>query len=331
MSDIAQPHDRFLKTLLSDPHQAGTLMRERLPKEIAECLSDEPPELVDGTFVDEELRAHLTDRLFEVKTVNSRVAFLYFFIEHKSQPEKRIGWQLAKYQIEALKQWEREHPDWDRLPAVVPFVFYHGSSEWRVPDEFLALVDAEEGWKPYLLNFRFPVFDLGHVADAELSRQPRLRAWLMVAKYGTRDFVLAEMKGPFIDVLSEVPEDLPIFLRYMIESYGNVGEPELREIIRGVRPEEEQEMMSQFAQDIIKREKPRWTQEARQEGIQIGISKGRQEGEVALLMRQLQRRFGSLPSWAEEKMRAANTSALETWGDRILDAKTLEAVFKGES
>lgn len=331
MSDIAQPHDRFLKALLSDPQQAGTLLRERLPKAIAECLTDDPPELVEGSFVDEELRSHLTDRLYAVRTIRGRPAFLYVVIEHKSQPERRITWQLAKYQFEALKQWEREHPDWDFLPAIVPFVFYHGSVEWRVPDEFLALVDAEEGWKPYLLNFRYIVCDLGRIEDHELSRHPRLKAWLTVIKYGTRDFVLAEVKGRLIEVMVQTPDDLPVFIRYMVETYENIGEPELREIIRGVRPGEENKMMSQFAQEIIKREKPHWTQE----GIQIGISKGRQEGlqegEAALLKRQLQRRFGSLPSWAEEKMRAANTSALETWGDRILDAKTLDDVFKAES
>lgn len=46
MSDMAQPHDRFLKALLSDPDKAGTLLRERLPREIADLLSPEPPELV---------------------------------------------------------------------------------------------------------------------------------------------------------------------------------------------------------------------------------------------------------------------------------------------
>ncbi|MBF0382860.1 MAG: Rpn family recombination-promoting nuclease/putative transposase [Magnetococcales bacterium] len=56
-----------------------------------------------------------------------------------------------------MKQWERENQEWELLPAVVPFVFYHGSTEWRVPDEFLALVDAEAVWEPFLLNFLFPV------------------------------------------------------------------------------------------------------------------------------------------------------------------------------
>ncbi|MBF0382861.1 MAG: Rpn family recombination-promoting nuclease/putative transposase [Magnetococcales bacterium] len=97
MTDVYQPHDRFLKTLLSDPQQAGTLLRERLPKEIAECLSDDLPELVDGTFVDEELRSHLTDRLYAVRTIRGRKALLYVLIEHKSQQDRRIAWQLTKY------------------------------------------------------------------------------------------------------------------------------------------------------------------------------------------------------------------------------------------
>ena len=85
MSEITQPHDRFLKLLLSDPEKADALLRERLPKEIAELLSPDPPELVEGSFVDAELRDHLTDRLFRVRTLHGRVALLYILIDHKSQ------------------------------------------------------------------------------------------------------------------------------------------------------------------------------------------------------------------------------------------------------
>ena len=70
MGEIAHPHDRFIKALLSDPEKAGTLLREWLPKEIAGLLSSEPPELVSGTFVDKELREYLTDRLYQVKTIS---------------------------------------------------------------------------------------------------------------------------------------------------------------------------------------------------------------------------------------------------------------------
>ncbi|MBF0164715.1 MAG: Rpn family recombination-promoting nuclease/putative transposase, partial [Magnetococcales bacterium] len=89
---MLHPHDRFLKALLSNPATAGTLLRERLPKEVVAVLSTDPPELVEGSFVDEALRAHLTDRLYRVKTVTGRTALLYVLIEHKSSPDARIGW-----------------------------------------------------------------------------------------------------------------------------------------------------------------------------------------------------------------------------------------------
>ena len=53
----------------------------------------------------------------------------------------------------------------ERLPKLV---FYHGETEWKIPNEFMAIVDAEAGWHHFLLNFRFPVVDLGQVPDHRL-------------------------------------------------------------------------------------------------------------------------------------------------------------------
>ncbi len=59
----------------------------------------------------------------------------------------------------------------------------------------------------------------------------------------------------------------------------------------------------------------------------IAIAKGRVESESKLLKRQLERRFGALPAWATEKLSNASEPALEVWGEAILTAPTLEAVF----
>ena len=58
---------------------------------------------------------------------------------------------------------------------------------------------------------------------------------------------------------------------------------------------------------------------------------GRQEGESAILVRQLQRRFGDLPPWASQKIADANLSTLEEWSLRILDATTIESVLADPS
>jgi predicted transposase/invertase (TIGR01784 family) len=62
-------------------------------------------------------------------------------------------------------------------------------------------------------------------------------------------------------------------------------------------------------------------------GVEIGIEKGLFKGQSKLLKRQLECRFGALPQWATEKLTRASEHEFETWGDAILTAPTLEALF----
>ncbi|MCB2263541.1 MAG: Rpn family recombination-promoting nuclease/putative transposase [Candidatus Thiosymbion ectosymbiont of Robbea hypermnestra] len=319
-----------MKELLSYPETAGTLLRERLPEAVVKFLSAKPPELIPSSFVDKELREHLSDRLFKVETINGKTAFLYVLIEHKSTPDNKVGWQLLRYLVEILKQWEKQHRNWDRLPAIVPFVFYHGLDEWKIPDEFLQLVATEESWRPYLLNFRFPVLDLGRVPDRELSQDRRLRARLLAMKYATRKAQQLAIRERLIEALQDAPETLRPVVRYLIHVYC-YDERTLRGIIRAVRPEEEETMMSQFAQDIEKRVRQKALQEGiqqgMQQGMQQGIRKGLLEGEAKLLLRILPLRFGPLPDEISERIYNADPNTIELWAERVLDAESLEDVF----
>ncbi|MBF0163080.1 MAG: DUF4351 domain-containing protein [Magnetococcales bacterium] len=63
--------------------------------------------------------------------------------------------------------------------------------------------------------------------------------------------------------------------------------------------------------------------QGRQEGLQQGI----QEGEANMLLRQLQRRFGSVPDWARERIARADSASLEIWGERVLEPHSLKEVF----
>jgi hypothetical protein len=59
----------------------------------------------------------------------------------------------------------------------------------------------------------------------------------------------------------------------------------------------------------------------------IGIEKGLKQGELQGEMRLLQRRFRPLPEAITERLAQANVATLETWGERLLDAATLDEVF----
>ncbi len=70
-----------------------------------------------------------------------------------------------------------------------------------------------------------------------------------------------------------------------------------------------------------------WQKEARRKGRQEGRQEGRREGEASLLKRQLRRRFENLPNWLDQRLEQASHQDLETWADRVLDAKRLEDVI----
>ena len=68
-------------------------------------------------------------------------------------------------------------------------------------------------------------------------------------------------------------------------------------------------------------------EEGKDEGEIEGRTKGRVEGEVALLERLLLRRFGSLSENTRCRIATADADTLLLWGERLLDAKTLEDVW----
>ncbi|KYF63501.1 hypothetical protein BE11_39755 [Sorangium cellulosum] len=57
------------------------------------------------------------------------------------------------------------------------------------------------------------------------------------------------------------------------------------------------------------------------------VALGRQEGERAILLRQLRARFGELPDAAVARVEGAETAALERWAERVLSAETLAEVL----
>ncbi|MEI6147154.1 MAG: DUF4351 domain-containing protein, partial [Methylococcales bacterium] len=54
----------------------------------------------------------------------------------------------------------------------------------------------------------------------------------------------------------------------------------------------------------------------------------RLEGESKLLRKLLELRFGTLPTWAINKLNSAPEQNLEAWGEAVLTAPTLDAVFE---
>ncbi|MCY4459187.1 MAG: Rpn family recombination-promoting nuclease/putative transposase, partial [Albidovulum sp.] len=71
--------------MVSNPQRAGILLVEKLPESLARLVdTDEPPERVEGSFVDGEGRSTRSDALFRVRLRTGKSALVYALLEHKS-------------------------------------------------------------------------------------------------------------------------------------------------------------------------------------------------------------------------------------------------------
>ena len=75
-----------------------------------------------------------------------------------------------------------------------------------------------------------------------------------------------------------------------------------------------------------------WAQKYEQIGIERGIEKGIEQGiekgEALVLQRLLTKRFGTLPGELVVTISTAPAAQIDVWVDRVLDAASLEEVFR---
>jgi len=317
------PHDALFRALVDDPGRAGTLIREYLPPEIAAHLAEGPPRLLDGSFVDEELRSSQSDRLFEVALRDGRTALLYALLEHKSTPDPRTPLQLLGYMVRIWDRYAvRDGARLGRLRPILPIVFYHGERPWTVPTSIFECLDADDALLPHIRDLRYVLRDLGAIEYERLSAERALRAGLGALKF-------AFVKGLAAALLERLLRDLPDgdvlesqVVLYIAGVY-DMAAGALRSAVARVKPDRENELMGTPAQE--------WIQQGRTEGEARGRTdgrfKGRVEGRIDDILIALETRFGPPAAEVVERVRRTAPEHLHLLFRRALTAPSVEAVF----
>ena len=90
------PHDRLFRAIIRIPGLGAELIRNGLPGYARDLIADLPIEPLQDSFFDEELRLHQCDGLFRVVFPNENRPAIYFLLEHKSAPDRKITLVLAR-------------------------------------------------------------------------------------------------------------------------------------------------------------------------------------------------------------------------------------------
>lgn len=182
---IQSPHDKIFRHLFSDPIQVEAFLRGVLPAELLEKLDLTTLEREPDSFVDDQLREHLADIVYQCQFEEEDGLELAFLFEHKSYPPKYPHFQLLRYM---LNLWESRLKQDQPVQVVLPILVYHGKEAWQVKsmESYFGSGKIPHVLKPYFPNFDFQLVDLRSSAEETIRGQfhlPSLKLALLLMKY----------------------------------------------------------------------------------------------------------------------------------------------------
>jgi predicted transposase YdaD len=153
------------------PANAASQLHAVLPPGIAVRLDLGRLAPVPGSFVDEALKWRHSDVLFTAP-LDGRDAFVYVLVEHQSSDDPLMAYRVLRYITRIWDQYEREHPNARRLPAVIPLVVYQGPGRWASPVQLLDVIDlgpdGRQEMQAWLPQFEFLLDDLTRAGEGQL-------------------------------------------------------------------------------------------------------------------------------------------------------------------
>jgi len=168
----------------------------------------------------------------------------------------------------------------------------------------------------------------GELLHIELQATNDTSMALRMAEYdGARLLESTHIGGNIIAILTRLPDPEAALYRVL-------------DRISGLPPEERQAAFDRLAilaglrkplYEVIKEEAKRMpiTLDIREHPLAVEeFARGLQEGELKVVRRQIQAKFGGLPEWAEERLKLLNVNELEDLGVRVLKAESIEALFQ---
>ena len=320
--------DASYKLLFSAPEVVRDLVLGFIPDEWLHSLDYSTLEKVPGSYVSDDLRHRADDVIWRVRADGEWV-YLYLLIEFQSTVDPWMAVRIMTYVGLLYQDLIRRNdvlPD-RKLPPVLPVVLYNGDATWSAATDIAQLIPKAPGLvAQYLPKLQYLLIDEHRYADEELAGLKNLMAAIIRFEHPESEQALLQLIDLLNDWLEGNPElkrTFAIWIRAVLlrQSKHPLALPKVRDL------KELKMTLAERFDTWAQQHEQRGILKGIQEGIEQGIERGIEKGEALLLQRQLTRRFGTLPNEVIVQIAGATSAQLERWGDRVLDAHTLDEVF----
>lgn len=289
MTKKLSPHDRFTRSLMTNPKVAEEFFKANLPTHIQKAIDFSSIKLQKESFIDDNLKLQIADLLYSVK-FNGHPGFLYLLLEHASKPDPLLPFRMLKYMVAIMDHHLKITKD-TKLPFVYPLVLYTGEKPFTYSMDLFELFSPEEKTlAKESLTSPYHLIDLTQASDEELKK------YLF---FGTMALTLKHIHDPdvlpfFISIL-EVLKELETqgeesYIYTVITYMAGVGETQKQEdFFQAVKKLEfvnEEKIMSTLVEylkpELLRRASEQVRIQALEEGLEKGLEEGRQKERIEM-------------------------------------------------
>ncbi len=308
-ADVSRPHDRLVKSFLTEPDLASDLFKNYLGDEWVELVDFDSLKGESTETVDRGLSELHADLRFSAKFKDSDEELkVFLFLEHQSRPDRFMSFRLLRYVCAAYQQHLEavgENKD-TTFPFPLAVVLHHGKSPWKKVLPMRELIDCKPGMAMDILQLPICLIDLARIPGDQLRGHPAVCA-LLDSLQSASAGRLPERVVDIFSRLQNVREEGKLkswsmaLATYYFAMQGKVQES-LDSLLQalgrlyGIR--EAEKMTTTFAQS--------WIEEGiaigKAEGKAEGITEGEAAGQLKSVMLILESRFGDIPAATQKKL-----------------------------
>ncbi|MEO5370986.1 MAG: Rpn family recombination-promoting nuclease/putative transposase [Magnetococcus sp. DMHC-1] len=315
-------HDLGYAKLFSHARMVQDLINGFVREEWIAGLDFSTLEKVNPVYVSDDFRKRIDDLVWKIRWQGTdRWLYIYLILEPQSTVDEIMALRTDLY-TKLLYQdlWQSGLiPIGQKFPPVAPIVLYNGPSRWTAALDVADLIEEyPPGLQAYRPHMRYLLIDEHRYLEGELkSMQNVVAALFRLEKSRTIDDVRQVIRE--LDLWLKGPEQRELrrtFANWLVRillprlskkiSANLESVPEINDL------KEARVMLAETAE--------RWTRE--------WLQQGRLEEAATMLLKQMNRKFGSPPDWATKKVTSAELETIEMWGENILFADSLNDVFE---
>jgi len=216
-------------------------------------------------------------------------------IECQSTNDSAMLLRMAEYSLGAYRQY-------GQFP--LQFVLYVGRKQLRMPQRLPELFDS----------FHYTLIDLREIDSAPLlaSAEASDNALSILTRFSDQRRTVEQIVGRIAEERER--KQLTFYLEALLVLAG----------LRGLEEKVEEAKKVPAFYDILENK-------VLGREYKRGLQEGRQEGERTLLRLQIEKRFGSVPEWASQRLEKLSEPELGELGLRLFEAQTLEELLPERS